>query len=94
LAKIPKSSDFRIVNATGVYALPSEAELRLIFIGQEPYDIELEGDQKLPLISEGPHIQAQIILKRDLADWIRKYLNEYLKQPADAPKQPSESSNV
>ena len=90
MPKIDKSVNFRSFYSSGVYAYPSEKELRLIFVGMEPIGIDLgESTQQpqAPIISQGPHIQAEIVMGKDLAEWIRKYLNEYLKVPTEAPKQ-------
>lgn len=91
MPKIEKSACFRSVSATGVYALPTEKELRLLFVGQEPVGIEMGDAEHQTLITQGPHIQAEIILNRELAQWIQKYLNEYLKpaevKPTEAAKQ-------
>ena len=80
--KSQKSVNFRSITATGVYALPRENEIRFIFIGQEPFEIELQ-EERPPLITEGPHIQAELVLNRDLAVWLLRYLNEYLKPASE-----------
>jgi cell wall assembly regulator SMI1 len=84
MPKIEKSVNFRSFYASGVYAHPSETELRLIFVGNEPIGIDIADSPQAPqapIISQGPHIQAEIVMGKELAEWIRKYLNEYLKLP-------------
>jgi hypothetical protein len=85
MPKIPKSASFRSVNAVGVYAVPTKEELRLIFIGLEPYDIELQDSGNSPVIADGAHIQAQIVMKRELAEWLWKYLSEYANPLSNQP---------
>lgn len=80
MVKILKSSDFRSVHAAGVYATSSDTELRFFFVNQEPIEAE-SGDEKNPAgVKLAPHIQAEIIISRELAQWMRNYLNAYLEQ--------------
>lgn len=88
MAKIPKSSNFRTVYAAGVYVAASQTELRLLLVNNEAVEIETEsGESKQETkIQEVPHIQAEIIMGKDLARWIRDYLNAYLAQSEVPPK--------
>ena len=77
MVEILKGVNFRIVNASGVYVTPTPTELRLFFVAEEPTKGDT-GDEKQPAgIQVAPHIQAEIVISRDLARWIRDYLNAY-----------------
>lgn len=66
----------------------SQNELRMLFVNVEPVEAQTEsGESKQEtIIQEIPHIQAEVIVNRELAKWIRDYLNTYLKQ-SEVPKE-------
>jgi hypothetical protein len=76
------------VSAVGVYANSSSRELKFFFIGLEPTEVET-GDAQHPKaeIKEAAHIQAEVTVNRDLAMWIRDFLNAYLAEPQEAAHQ-------
>ena len=77
--KIRRSSDFRSTYATGVWLATSPTEVRMLFINNEP--IEVDGEEEgAQAIQEVPHYQAEVIMNRQLAEWIRNTLDAYLKQ--------------
>ena len=78
--KLRKSPEFRSIYATGVRIAGSPTDFRLLFFNHEP--IEVEADEKDPMknIQEEPHYQAEIIISRPLAEWIKNYFDASLKQ--------------
>ena len=81
MVEIPKGASFRSVHASGVYVTPTPTELRFFFVSVEPTKGDTGGEKQPPGIQMAPHIQAEIVVGRDLARWIRDYLNAYLVQP-------------
>jgi len=74
------------VHASGVYITPNPTDVRIFFVDYEPTDADSGDDKQPATVRELPHIQAEIIMGKELARWIRDYLNEYLKQPEATPK--------
>lgn len=78
--KLKRSPEFRSIYASGVWIAGSQTEFRLLFFNNEP--IEVEADEKDPMksVREEPHYQAEVIITRPLAEWIKNSLDAFLKQ--------------
>ena len=85
MPKILKGTNFRSIHASGVYVTPSPTELRIFFVNQEPSEADTGDSERPTMIQEVPHIQAEVVISRELATWIRDYLNAYLATPEASP---------
>lgn len=82
VTKIRKSSQFRSIYASGVRVASSPTEIRILFTNLEPLetDSEKEGYQA---IGDAIHCQAEVIMSRPLAEWLKNTLEAYLKAKAE-----------
>jgi hypothetical protein len=79
--KLRKSSEFRSVYASGVWIGASPTEFRLLFFNNEPIEVEADPKDPMKSIQEEPYCQAEVILTRPLAEWIKNSLDAFLKPP-------------
>jgi hypothetical protein len=83
--RLRKSPEFRSISPSGVYILasgpPGQTEFRLVFLTNEPVEMDIT-DEKDPLknVVYEPHCQAEAVLTRPLAEWLRTALDVYLKK--------------
>jgi len=79
--KLRRSPEFRSIYASGVWIAGSQTEFRLLFFNNEPIEVD-EVDEKDPMksVREEPHYQAEVIITRPLAEWIKNTLDAFLKQ--------------
>ncbi|MGA2683255.1 MAG: hypothetical protein ABSF44_15825 [Candidatus Bathyarchaeia archaeon] len=86
--KLRKSPEFRSVYASGVWIAGSPTEFRLLFFNNEPIEVEADPKDAMKSIQEEPYFQAEVIVTRPLAEWIKNSLDAFLKQtevkPTDA----------
>jgi len=78
--RLRRSPEFRSIYASGVWVAGSPTEFRLLFLNNEP--IEVEADEKDPTknVREEPVYQAEVIMTRPLAEWLRTTLDGFLKR--------------
>ena len=78
--KLRKSPEFRSIYASGVWIAGSQTEFRLLFFNNEPVEVEADGKEPMKSVQEEPYYQAEVIVTRPLAEWIKNSLDAFLKQ--------------
>lgn len=71
------------MNVAGVYITgnppESPTEYRFLFISNELLEADTGEVSQPATFSQVPHIQAEIVMGKDLAGWIWKYLDSFFK---------------
>ena len=78
--KLRKSPEFRSIYASGVWIAGSQTEFRLLFFNNEPIEVDADDKEPMKSIQEEPYYQAEVIVTRPLAEWIKNSLDAFLKQ--------------
>ena len=78
--RLRRSQEFRSIYASGVWVAGSPTEFRLLFLNNEPVETEAAEKDLTKNVREEPHYQAEVIMTRPLAEWLRTTLDVYLKQ--------------
>lgn len=78
--RLRRSSEFRSIYASGVWVAGSPTEFRILFLNNEPVENETDETDPTKNVREEPHYQAEIIMTRPLAEWLRTTLDAFLKQ--------------
>lgn len=78
--KLRRSQEFRSIYASGVWVGGSPTEFRLLFFNNEPVETETDVNDPTKNVQEEPHYQAEVIMTRPLAEWLRNTLDAFLKR--------------